>query len=375
MTEIALPRLNANEDLVKLQRWLVQHNAKVAPGDAIAELESSKVTVELTAAAGGYIEIRVGAGEEHPVGTVVAVLHPNSVDLANRKEATIPDTPKTKPSAVKVSEKAKALAAQHGIDPATLRQSGIVTEKDVQKAITQIIGETIASPIPKGRRRPMTSAERTMARTVSTSLREAAHAFMIRDIDATAVHEWIALQSGRQRKAFAPIDVVIAVVASVLPQKPFLALRSFLDGEDIVEADALDIGITIDVGSRLIVGRIEAESCSDPARIAARRFDLAMRLAKNQIQPNDVARSSLTISAIDDAELGSHFPIIPPGQAAILGITGIRRVPCVSDHDDSVRIGRVISCCLSYDHRFVTGMTANRFLSSIAKSIQKFPTQ
>lgn len=74
-TPVRLPNLGAETTEALVSAWLKKVGDPVTEGEAIAELETAKATVELEApVAGRLIEILVIAGEEATVGDVVAVI-------------------------------------------------------------------------------------------------------------------------------------------------------------------------------------------------------------------------------------------------------------------------------------------------------------
>ena len=72
---VRLPNLGAETTEALVSAWLKKVGDPVTEGEAIAELETAKATVELEApVAGRLVEILVLAGEEATVGDVVAVI-------------------------------------------------------------------------------------------------------------------------------------------------------------------------------------------------------------------------------------------------------------------------------------------------------------
>jgi pyruvate dehydrogenase E2 component (dihydrolipoamide acetyltransferase) len=73
--EVKLPQLGYDMETGKIAAWLKQAGDKVARGEVIAEIETEKATVEMESlAAGTLVEIVHGAGDEVPVGDVIAWL-------------------------------------------------------------------------------------------------------------------------------------------------------------------------------------------------------------------------------------------------------------------------------------------------------------
>ncbi len=74
-TDVIMPSLGFDMTEGKLLRWLKREGDRVEKGQAIAEIETEKATVEIEAAVSGTLaKIAVQAGETVPVGTVIGVI-------------------------------------------------------------------------------------------------------------------------------------------------------------------------------------------------------------------------------------------------------------------------------------------------------------
>jgi len=74
-TDVIMPALGFDMTEGLLARWLKNEGDPVEKGQAIAEIETEKATVEIEAAAAGILaRIIVRAGETVPVGTVIGVI-------------------------------------------------------------------------------------------------------------------------------------------------------------------------------------------------------------------------------------------------------------------------------------------------------------
>jgi pyruvate dehydrogenase E2 component (dihydrolipoamide acetyltransferase) len=80
-TEVILPALGMAQDTGKIVRWLKAQGAQVTRGEALLEIETDKATVEVEAPASGLLaQIMAAAGDEVPVGQVIAlILSPEEV--------------------------------------------------------------------------------------------------------------------------------------------------------------------------------------------------------------------------------------------------------------------------------------------------------
>ena len=73
--EVTMPNLGYDMQEGKLQSWLTAVGERVERGDAIAEIETDKATIEMEALASGtLVEILCPAGSQSTVGSVIAVI-------------------------------------------------------------------------------------------------------------------------------------------------------------------------------------------------------------------------------------------------------------------------------------------------------------
>ena len=72
---IEMPKLGYDMETGTIGSWLKQVGDSVARGEAIAEIETEKSTMEMEATVGGTIvEHTLAPGEEVPVGTVIGYI-------------------------------------------------------------------------------------------------------------------------------------------------------------------------------------------------------------------------------------------------------------------------------------------------------------
>src|SRR3954466_5333880 len=73
--EITMPRLSDTMEAGTIIKWNVKEGDKVSSGDVIADVETDKATMEMTAYDDGTVaKIAVPEGQSTPVGSVIAVL-------------------------------------------------------------------------------------------------------------------------------------------------------------------------------------------------------------------------------------------------------------------------------------------------------------
>ncbi|MBX3360899.1 MAG: 2-oxo acid dehydrogenase subunit E2 [Phycisphaeraceae bacterium] len=98
--EITMPRLSDTMQQGTIVRWAVKEGQKVSSGDAIADIETDKATMELTTFDDGVVaSLAVPEGKTVPVGTVIAVLASAGEDVSKAKAGTGAAAPGAKAAA------------------------------------------------------------------------------------------------------------------------------------------------------------------------------------------------------------------------------------------------------------------------------------
>ncbi|MCW2249518.1 sugar O-acyltransferase (sialic acid O-acetyltransferase NeuD family) [Azospirillum fermentarium] len=135
-----VPQLGVNDDTVRITRWLVAEGERVAPGIAIAEVETTKAAVEITADVGGLVVFLAAEGDSLAVSKPLVLLGDDLSVLEQERDSRLAACPDSAAVAAggageMVTRKAARLAAEHGLDPAVVAAEtrGIVREADVRR--------------------------------------------------------------------------------------------------------------------------------------------------------------------------------------------------------------------------------------------------
>jgi sugar O-acyltransferase (sialic acid O-acetyltransferase NeuD family) len=141
VTEVFMPQLGVNDDMVMLRAWNFERGQKVKPGDEVALLETTKATFSLEAESAGYLYPVVEMGREVAVRSVLAVLldQPDEkvfeafvADLRKgQAEATASRLAESAEKDVQFTVKARALVEKTGVDVSALPAGRVIRERDV----------------------------------------------------------------------------------------------------------------------------------------------------------------------------------------------------------------------------------------------------
>ena len=399
--EIRVPQMGESVTEATILRWLKKEGDSVAQGEALAELETDKVNVEIPADAAGVLQkITHPEGDTVAVGDVLAVLG----DAVNGTAAPAP-TPVEAPAEVIVpvardgeassapaaSPLAQAVASDNKVDLALVPGTGPggrITKEDV----TGYLGKSgpapappPPAPAPAPTPAPVTASvstgrpeERTrMSRrrqTIATRLVEAQHtAAMLTTFNELDMSAVMAIRAKRKDSFKEKFGVGLGFMsfftkATIGALKAFPLLNAEIQGQEIVKKGYYDIGIAVGAEEGLVVPVVRDADKKTFAEIEKSIGDLAKRARENTLTLPELQGGTFTIT--NGGVFGSLLstPILNGPQVGILGLHKIEERPIARGGE--VVIKPMMYVALSYDHRIVDGSEAVRFLVKIKELIE-----
>jgi 2-oxoglutarate dehydrogenase E2 component (dihydrolipoamide succinyltransferase) len=401
-TNIVVPELGESVVEARVAKWLKKRGDAVNAGDALVELETEKIDLEVSADRAGVLsDIKHAEGADVKVGEVLAVLEEstNGSQPANSRVPKVPEVPEVPkggqvPKAVpsgaekKATPTAKNVAKAHDVKlDAVETSSGRVTKQDVLKAATPE-----APKAPEARQQPardaqhapyaptrgdrserrerMTKRRATIARRLVEAQHTAAMLTTFNEVDMTAV---MALRE-RRKEAFTKkygVGVGIAsffVKAAIGALKAFPQINAEIQGDEIVYKNFYDIGMAVGAEGGLVVPVIRDADRMGFADIELSIRDFAKRAQDGTLTLDDLKGGTFTIT--NGGVFGSLMstPILNPPQVGILGLHKIAdRAVAVNGQ---VVVRPMMYVALSYDHRIVDGREAVQFLVKIKDYIE-----
>jgi 2-oxoglutarate dehydrogenase E2 component (dihydrolipoamide succinyltransferase) len=427
--EIAIPELGESVVEATIGRWLKQVGDTVAAGEAVAEIETDKVTMEVTAPSPGTLaSVLKQEGDSASVGEVIATLEPaapgetpqgaptaaappvepqvsavpQAVPSPARESGAIPPKPPvTEPQAVGGGEVAappsvRRLARSLGVDLDQVRPSGahgVITRDDVEAFARSRSAQASASPpeapgapppapapagagtpptpvpasdaAPEEERVRMSRRRLTIARQLVAAQHTAAMLTTFNEVDLTAVN---ALRRERRERFQAEYGVRLGLM-SFFVAAVVGALKRFPRLNAEIQGEEMVIKRHYDIGIAVATD----EGLVVPVLRGADRMNLA-EIERGVADLAARARSgTLTLADLS----GGTFTITNGGVFGSLFSTPILNPPqvgilgmhAVQDRpvavDGQVEIRPMMYVALSYDHRIVDGSEAVRFLATV----------
>lgn len=413
--DVIMPSLGFDMTEGTVGRWLVGEGDRIEKGQAIAEIETEKATVEIEATASGTLtKIVVPAGRTVPVGTVIGRIaaageeaergaaaakaeeaagpsagplaaeeakeKPDGREKAARKDLQAAEPGGAEPKApsgkrVKASPVARRMAEDAGLDVAGIEGSGPggrVMERDVQAAIEATAqrkpSSAGAASAASGGPVPLNRMRQAIARRMAESKKAAPHFYVtveIRMDEALNVREQLNRVAPEAEKVTVT-DLVVAAAARSLVRFPDLN-ASYRDGA-LETHPQVNVGIATALEEGLITPVLREADRKPLKRIAAESRALGARARGNKLRSEDLGSGTFTVSNLGMYDVDEFTAIINPPEAAILAVGAVTRRP-VADGDE-VRIAAVMKATLSVDHRAADGAQAGRFLQELKKLLE-----
>ena len=425
--QVEMPQMGISVSEGTILEWRKAVGDTVAADEAIADVTTDKVDVEIPCPAAGVLaKILVEPGDTVAVGTVIAEIdtgggsdsgsNGSAADPVAGEAVTAPTPPAEEASAAEgdrsrfVSPVVRRMAEEHGVDLNQVEGHGVggrIRKKDLVAFIEgggeavpaakpsrplHIESPYVPEPAPAngagnghsapaaepatlgGRREEMSPMRKAIAEHMVRSRHTAAHATTIVEVDFSAVAARRAELKESYARRGAPLTYLAFVARAVvetLEEHPIL--NASVEGEEIVFHDDVNLGIAVALDQGLIVPVIPRAQRLSLEGMAAAIADVATRARDRKLAPDDVQGGTFTIT--NPGQFGAVLatPIINQPQVAILDLEAIVKRPVVIEGDggDSIAIRPMAYLPLSWDHRAMDGAEAARFLGGVKDRLER----
>jgi 2-oxoglutarate dehydrogenase E2 component (dihydrolipoamide succinyltransferase) len=381
-----------------VRAWLKQIGDAVAKNDPLVELETDKVTQEVSAPVAGVLaEIVLDTDAEAVPGALLARIETNgSAAMAGAKEAEPSLTSGKKAAAAaagpgpspgngtetRLSPSVRRACLQNGIDPARIRGSGRngrVTREDVDRAVSSATVVSVGEPATAQPRQfsphdiPHDRMRLTIAENMLRAVSEAPHVTAVfeADFSAVATHRTAMAARGRKLSYTAYIVKAAAEAMAVAP-----AINGRWEKDRIAISPSIDIGIGTALGEKgLVVPVVKDVGALSLEQIGARLDDLTNRAREGKLERSEVSGGSFTISnhGVSGSLLAAPI-ILHQGQAAILGIGKLEKRVVVREigGQDAILVRPMAYVTLTIDHRVIDGHQTNAWLTRFVDILENW---
>ena len=371
IVDIKIPSPGESITEVEISDWLVDDGDIVIKDQEIAEIDSDKATLTLSAEVSGKIKILAKSGSVVPVGEIVCkidskeskIVKTNKDKQTNKKADNI----NTLDDDISVTPLAKSYMYKNDID-----KNQINVSNSNKKITKQDVIDFVASNIEKHNhtRKKMSSIRRKIADRLVAARNQTAMLTTFNEVDLSEV---IALRNKYKEDFFKKHNCKLGFMsffakAVNIAIKDFPIINSIIDGDDIVTFSSVNLGIAVSAPKGLMVPVIIHSNVKKVFELELSIAELASKARESKIMPDDMINGTFTIS--NGGVFGSMLstPILNMPQSAILGMHNILKRPVVIN--DKIEIRPMMYLALSYDHRLIDGRESVSFLCRIKEILE-----
>jgi 2-oxoisovalerate dehydrogenase E2 component (dihydrolipoyl transacylase) len=417
LAQIKMPQLGESVTEGTVDKWLKNEGDFVKRDEPLVEVITDKVNAEIPSPfEGKLVKITAAQGETVRVGAVIAQIEvagatsaPEAAAKPAPKAAEATQVAVEAPAATaevaaagggdgsaRLSPAVRKLAAEHNLDPTTLRGSGMggrVTRDDVLAAVggtAATAAKAPAAPAPQaapaapaapprdGSREELVKLSvmrRSIAEHMVRSLATSPHAWTMQEIDVTNLVRYRESEKegfrARHGVALTYLPFVVQIVCDAIKQFPWL--NSTWSDEGVILKRYINMGIAVSIPDGLIVPVLKDADQRGFTDLVRSMNDLIERARNKQLKPDDVQGGTFTLNNTGATGSVASQPIINQPQAAILTTESIVRRPVVIG--DGIAVRQMMNMCLSFDHRIIDGMMAGQFLGFIKKRLDEWTAE
>lgn len=377
-TQIKAPAMGESIAEATVAKWLVKEGDAVAADQLVAELETDKVNLEVSAPAAGVMgKILAPKGSTVKVGQVMGEIAEGAVAAASK--VAVVEASNLEKSGPAVQK----MAAEMGAAPAAgSGKDGRVTKADLVVAPTPVATSSAVAPVAAPRvmegtveRVPMTRIRKTIATRLKQSQNTAAMLTTYNEVDLSRINALRAQYKDAFEKKHGVklgyMGFFTKAVVAALQEWP--ALNAEIDGDDILYKKHYDIGVAVSSEKGLVVPVLRGVDSLDIAGVEKGIADFGKRAREGGLKPDELV--SATFSITNGGVFGSmlSMPILNYPQVGILGMHAIKDRAVVVENNGvkTIEIRPVMYVALTYDHRIVDGREAVSFLVSVKNALEE----
>ncbi|WOF24504.1 2-oxoglutarate dehydrogenase, E2 component, dihydrolipoamide succinyltransferase [Microbacterium betulae] len=430
-SDVVLPELGESVTEGTVTRWLKQVGDSVEVDEPLLEISTDKVDTEIPSPVAGTVqEILVQEDETVEVGAVLARVGsgapaapaepetpapaeasapaetPAPAEPETPAEAATPAEPAPSPTAAPAAAPApvadgeklyvtplvRRLAAQNGVDLATVKGSGVggrIRKEDVLKAAEAASAPAADAAAPaaapaavkpepsplRGTTAPMSRLRKVLASRAVESMQQTAQLTTVVEVDVTKLSGYrdqvktTFHEKTGDKLSFLPFFALAA--AEALQAYPIV--NSTVDADNnIVYPASENLSIAVDTERGLLTPVVRDAGSKNLAQIAHEIADLAARTRDNKLKPDELAGGTFTLTNTGSRGALFDTPVVFLPQSAILGTGVVFKRPGVVKVDgvEAIGIRSYVYLALSYDHRTIDGADAARFLSAVKARLE-----
>lgn len=394
--EVLMPKLSSTMDVGTITTWLKNEGDSVEIGEAIFEVMTDKIAIEVEAYdEGTLLKKYIGDGDSAPVNSVIAYIGEAGEDVpaempGEAKEAAVSEkdvevveeTPKEtvaaeaiKTNKVRATPAARRTAREKGVDLQNVQGSG--PKGRIQALDVKEYQESAAKAAPKTIEGEMISwngMRKAIADKMSQSKQTIPHVTMTAEVDLTKVIELrkqlLPMVEDRTNERLSFLEIIAKATTTALKAHPEFNANAYEEG--IKRFEHVNLGVAVAVADGLVVPVVENADQKGLSDLTAAVKAVTKKARDGQLLPAEMSSGTFTISSLGRSKVQTFNPIINLPEVAILGVGGSYEKLVVENTPEGPQVATIqaLNLCLSFDHRVADGAPAAAFLSMIVELLE-----
>lgn len=393
--EVLMPKLSSTMDVGTITTWLKNEGDPVEIGEAIFEVMTDKIAIEVEAYdEGTLLKKYIGDGDSAPVNSVIAYIGEAGeavpAEMPGAKEAAVSEkdvevveeTPKEtvaaeaiKTNKVRATPAARRTAREKGVDLQNVQGSG--PKGRIQALDVKEWQEPAEKAVPKtaeGERIPWSGMRKAIADKMSQSKQTIPHVTMTAEVDLTKVIELrkqlLPMVEERTSERLSFLEIIAKATTTALKAHPEFNANAYEEG--IKRFEHVNLGVAVAVADGLVVPVVENADQKGLSDLTAAVKAVTKKARDGQLLPAEMSGGTFTISSLGRSKVLTFNPIINMPEVAILGVGGSYEKLVVKETQEGPQVATIqaLNLCLSFDHRVADGAPAAAFLSMIVELLE-----
>ena len=407
---VIMPKQGQSVETCIITTWYRKRGDTVSNGDILFSYETDKAAFDMESPADGILlDIFFDEGDEVPVLVNVAVIgeegeetdsfKPGSrVDKSDEEHVIQADAViegplvgaeaglKLQDARIRISPRARQMAADMGIDITRLTGSGPngrIVAADIENAPSGEAGSAETGRSGKQESGfadiPLSNVRKMIAKAMHASLQNSAQLTHHMSADVRFLlnaRKKIkdSAASGMNTPDITINDMICYCVIRAL--KKFPDLNSHFLGDRIRTFGNVNLGLAVDTPRGLMVATVENADKMNIGELSSELHSVAEACRKGNINPEVLqsGAASFTVSNLGAYGVEMFTPVINLPQVAILGVCTIVHRPA-DIGNNTFGFVPFVGLSLTYDHRAVDGGPATLFLKEVKEQIEGFRSE
>ncbi len=411
---IIMPKLGMTMKEGTVEEWFISEGDTVNEGDSIVTISSEKLTQDVEAPASGtLLKIKVQAGEETPVKSVLGIIGEEGEEVSDNEQNEVQNYEETENNKeeqqeqqsqqeyqvsqqndetinsgrIFISPLARKMAEKEDLDITRITGTGgnqRITKLDIKRVIDQgydketthtgnntqhdVQAQNISMENVGEGLNPM---RKRIAQNMRQSLNNTAQLTLHRKVEADHLLEFKDKLKGELQDAGQEVKLTVTTLlakAIVLALKEYGAMNARYENGELTEYDDVHLGVATSLEDGLMVPVIQNADTKSVGALATEIKEASEAVREGRTNDVQMQGATFTITNMGASDIEYFTPILNLGETGILGVGALSH-EVIMESGNVKQVAR-IPLSLTFDHQILDGAGAADFLKVLAKYIE-----